>query len=82
MGTVKRTYSLPSETARGFESRVARRQRSATVARIVEDWMEAEERDRLRKEVVEGLAEMEEVYLEIEREYHILEEEVERELSK
>jgi hypothetical protein len=81
MTTVKRTYSLPAELVRQFEERVASRKRSATLARVLGNWLEAEERRRLRAEIEEGLRDMAEEYLAIEREWHPLEEEVDRALG-
>jgi hypothetical protein len=39
---------------------------------------ELHEREQLRKEIIEGCRDMADVYLEVEREYHPLEEEVQR----
>lgn len=78
MPVVRRTYALPSETVSRFETAVAPGQRSSTLARLLDAWLEERRRARLRKAVIAGCREMAEVYTEIEREYHPLEEEVER----
>ncbi|HKI36605.1 MAG TPA: hypothetical protein VKA46_32410 [Gemmataceae bacterium] len=81
MGLLKRTYALPQQTLEEFERTTAPGKRSALVAELLREWLERQKRDRLRKEVIEGCREMADVYLEIEREYHPLEEEVERALD-
>ncbi len=81
MSTVKRTYSLPSDLVSRFEEQVAPRKRSRTLAQVLQHWLEAEERRRLRAEIEEGLRDMAEEYLAIEREWHPLEEEVDRALG-
>lgn len=74
----KRTYSLPAATLADFEQAVAAGARSATVARLLREWLDEVRRRELREEVVVGCREMASDYLAIEREYHPLEEEVER----
>lgn len=81
MGTLKRTYALPAGTLEQFEKAVKPGKRSAVIAEAIQDWVDRRRRERLRREVVEGCREMAEVYLEIEREYHPLEEEVTRALD-
>ena len=76
MNLVKRTYSLPPDTLASFEHKVPPGGRSSLVAALLRDWLEQQRRERLRKEVAEGCRNMAEVYLEGEREYHSLEEEV------
>ena len=82
MGTgvkvIKRTYSLPEPLWRRFEEIVPKRERSRVITELVSRWIEEKERERLRKEILEGCREMTEVYMEVEREFHPLEEEVER----
>ena len=78
MGVLKRTYVLPDETVTAFEHVVGPGKRSATVAGLIWEWLEGARRQRLREEIVAGLADMAGEYLAVEREYHPLEEEVER----
>ena len=78
MGLTKRTYALPEGTVERFETAVSRGRRSSVLARLMLRWVEEQERAALGRAVVEGSREMSEVYLEVEREYHPLEEEVER----
>jgi metal-responsive CopG/Arc/MetJ family transcriptional regulator len=78
MSLIKRTYALPAETLERFEKAVAAGKRSATISSLIESWLEGRRKARLRKEVVEGCREMASVYLETEKEYNPLEEEVER----
>lgn len=78
MGLQKRTYALPPDVVERFENAVSAGNRSSVVAGILKAWIEEQERARLRSAVIEGCRDMADVYLEIEREYHPLEEEVER----
>jgi metal-responsive CopG/Arc/MetJ family transcriptional regulator len=81
MTLMKRTYALPAETLRQFEEAVAPRQRSSTINTLLRTWLEQRQREQLRQEIIEGCAAMADVYLAIEREYHPLEEEVERAIA-
>ena len=82
MTVVKRTYELPDATVAAFEQVVGPGRRSATVAALIQDWLEAAARRRLRDEIVAGLEDMTDEYLAVEREYHSLEEEVERDAER
>ena len=81
MALVKRTYSLPEQILRDFENAVAPGERSRMLAQMLQQWLEQRERERLRREVIEGCRDMAEVYLSIEREFHPLEEEVQHALD-
>lgn len=81
MELLKRTYSLPAETLLEFEQAVAPGKRSATLDSILRDWLAEKRRAQLRCEVIEGCQAMADVYLDIEREFHPLEEEVARAIS-
>jgi hypothetical protein len=81
MGLPKRTYALPPQTLERFEQEVAPGRRSAVIAELLQAWLERGRRERLRCEVVAGCREMAGVYLEVEREYHALEEEAHRALG-
>jgi hypothetical protein len=76
MALLKRTYSLPQPTIEKFEKAVDHGERSGVVARLLREWLDQRERDRLRREVIEGCRDMADVYLAIEQEFHPLEEEV------
>jgi len=76
--TMKKTYSLPKFLVQKFESITQKRERSNVISRLIERWIEEKEKEKLRKQIISGCKEMASVYLEIEREYHPLEEEVER----
>ncbi len=78
MSIVKRTYALREETLRDFEQAVESGRRSAVVESLIEEWLERQRLEALRREIIEGCQAMAEVYEETEREYHPLEEEVER----
>lgn len=79
---VKRTYFLPQTTANLFEESVASDKRSEVVATLIQDFVEAKQRQQLQQSIIEGCTEMRDVYLEIESEYHPLEEDVHRALNK
>lgn len=74
----KRTYALPPETVQQFEQAVIAGGRSQLVATLMREWLEEQERKRIRQDIVEGCREMWDVMLEMEREFHPLEEEVHR----
>jgi hypothetical protein len=76
MTLMKRTYALPPETLTEFEQAVAPGKRSAVIAGLLRDWLAEQQRQQLRRQVLEGCREMSGAYLEIERAYHPLEEEV------
>ena len=78
MHLMKSTYSLPSETLEQFEQVVAPGKRSTIVAQLLREWVENQRREGLTREVIEGCREMADLYRQIEREYHPLEEEVAR----
>lgn len=81
MSRVKRTYALSETTLRAFEQKVPAGERSALVASLLQEWLDRERRAKLRDDIAEGCREMAELYLEIEKEYHPLEEEVQRGLD-
>jgi hypothetical protein len=81
MGLPKRTYSIPPDTLAWFEREVGRGKRASVIAGLLRDWLIQKQRDKLRREVVEGCQDMADVYLETEREFHPLEEEVQRALE-
>ena len=82
MKVVKRTYSVPEYMWRHFEEIVPKRERSRVISELVSRWLEEREKERLRKEILEGCMEMSEIYLELEKEFHLLEEEVEGTLGE
>ena len=77
----KRTYALPPDILQQFEQTVAAGKRSAVIAGLLHAWLDKQRQEQLRRDVIEGCREMADVYLEIEREYHPLEEEVHRGLD-
>ena len=81
MSLLKRTYALPSDTLRQFEQSIPAGKRSALIGELLNDWLDKQRRERLRREIIEGCQEMATLYLELEREYHPLEEEVHRALN-
>jgi len=78
MGLLKRTYSLPEDVLNSFESVVSRGRRSAVLASLIEAWLEERRLKKLRADIVTGCREMAGEYLEQEKTYHPLEEEVDR----
>src|SRR5262245_28245229 len=77
----KRTYSLPEGLLQSFEQRVPAGQRSHVLGELMRRWLEEQKRARLREEIARGLAEMSDVYREVEREFHPLEQEAYRVLE-
>ncbi len=78
---VTRTYSLPLAIASAFEIEVESGKRSTMIAELIQNWLEVKRREQLRQAIIEGCRDMSDVYLEIEQEYHPLEEEVHRALD-
>ena len=76
MRLAKRTYSLPPGLVQRFEEHLAPGERSSQLARLIEEWLDERERDQLRRELIEGCKEMDEIYLEIDREWNLASEEV------
>ena len=78
MQTQKRTYALPQRTLEKFEEAVGSGQRSATLARLIEDWLDKQQEAALERDIIEGCREMAAVHLEIQREFDPLDTEVTR----
>lgn len=78
MQTRKRTYALPQATIEKFEQTVTSGQRSTTLARLIEEWLEKQREEAVRQSIIEGCLEMADVFLEIEQEFRPLDEEVSR----
>jgi hypothetical protein len=74
------TFAFPADLATRLESAVPPRQRNAFVERAVLAQLEALERDRLRAEMEECAREMYDEILQIEAEFHPLEEEIHRQV--
>ncbi|MCI0684049.1 MAG: hypothetical protein L0Y71_18220 [Gemmataceae bacterium] len=82
MASIKRTYAFPKTVLDPFEAAVPAGERGALLAGLVQEWLDRRRRAQLRQQIAEGCAAMADVYLQIEREYHPLEEEVERVLEE
>ena len=82
MRLVKRTYVFPPSILDEFERTVGAGERSAVLARLVQEWLEMRKREQLRRDIIAGCREMAEVYRDVEREYHSLEEEVQHAIEK
>ena len=82
MRLVKRTYSLPPSVVTRFEGRVEPGKRSATLARVLQGWIEDEDRRELRAEIQEGLREVAEEYLAVAHDLRPLDEEVDRGIAE
>lgn len=80
MTLTKRTYSFSPDLIKKFESKVEPGKRSAVLSSIMTEWMELQEKKNLQKQIIEGCMEMAETYLEMEKEYHPLEEEADHEV--
>ncbi|MBC7527046.1 MAG: hypothetical protein H7308_05810 [Chthonomonadaceae bacterium] len=78
MALTKRTYTLTPETLQRFEQTVRPGERSAMIGELIERWLMEKEKAELRRLVIEGCREMADEMLQIEAEFHPLEEEVAR----
>lgn len=78
MALTKRTYALPPDTIRKFEQTVDAGKRSNVIARLIADWLAEQERQSLRRGIVEGCDEMAEAYRETERAFNAVDEELHR----
>ena len=76
MKLAKRTYSLPEEVVQEFEKILPAGERSAFLAKLMKNWLAARERAELRRQVIEGCAEMKALYEEIDREWESASDEV------
>jgi hypothetical protein len=65
----KRTYSLPTDLMKQFEERVGPGDRSPFLARLLAEWLELQEREELRRRVIEGCHAMADLYSEVDREW-------------
>lgn len=81
MAHTKRTYALPHRILTSFESLVPPGDRSRVVGELLQNWLDEKEKAAMRSAVIEGCREMAEISLELEREFHPLEEEVHRALD-
>ena len=70
--------ALPSDLVNRFEQAVAPDQRVSALTEALQEWMSTHSLLDLHQEIIEGCREMDALNLEIEGEYHPLEEEVER----
>lgn len=65
----KRTYTLPPDILQKFESRLPPGERSSSLAKIIEEWLDEREREELRQLIVEGCQDMWAEYETITREW-------------
>ena len=61
MAAVKRTYKISEDTIQRFESLVVPGQRSQTIEKLIRDSVDEIERERLRRDIIEGLEYMADV---------------------
>lgn len=69
MKLAKRTYSLPYDIIERFENTLPPRDRSAFVAKLIEDWLEERNNDELRRAIIEGCKSMSGVNREVNAEW-------------
>jgi hypothetical protein len=69
MKLAKRTYSLPPDLMLRFEERLRPGDRSGMVAKLIEEWLAARERDELCSQIVKGCHEMSGLYQDIDQEW-------------
>ncbi|MBI4909113.1 MAG: hypothetical protein HY820_36170 [Acidobacteria bacterium] len=81
MKLAKRTYSLPYPIVERFEQALSAGNRSAFLAKLIEEWLAEQERAELRRHIIEGCQAMAEVNLEIDAEWNSVSEEVWRSLD-
>ena len=74
------TFTFPADLAAHMETAVPPRQRNAFVAKAVREQLEAVQREKLRAEMEECAREMYDEILQIEAEFHPLEEELHRQV--
>ena len=72
---VKRTYAIPEDIVKDFESSIPAGKRSAALVEMMSEWIGERKRETLRKNVIAGCLDMAEVQMELEREFRPLEEE-------
>ena len=75
----KRTYTLPLAVVARFEDRLAPGERSGFLAKLLEEWLAEQERDELRRKLVAGCQAMREDYLQVDKEWNAVSDEVWRE---
>ncbi len=78
MQTLKRTYALPKATLEQFEQAVTSGQRSSMLAHLIQEWLEKQREEVLEREIIAGCRAMWDINVEMEREFHPLEEQVAR----
>ncbi len=81
MKLAKRTYSLPSDLVQRLEDRLSPGERSRFIAMLIRHWLDEQEREGLRREIVEGCRDMAAVHAEIDREWSHVSDEVWREIE-
>ena len=81
MEVVKRTYALPSASLKRFEQEIAPGKRSAKVAELIEMWISEREREALRQAIIEGCCDMNEINLEVAKEWEAADDELWRDIK-
>lgn len=66
---IKRTYKIAEDTLQRFEQAIPPGQRSQTVERLMQETVDEIEREALRRNIIEGLDDMKEVYEETMRDW-------------
>lgn len=82
MKTVECTFKLPEATLEALEQKVSPENQGTLVAALIEQWLDGQKTPSIREQYIEGLKDMEDISLELERAYHPLEEEVHRALPE
>ena len=77
----KRTYVLPPEAVVRFGTAVRPGRRSANVTELMQAWLDEQEREALRQNIIEGCREVADVYLDAAQEWQPLDEEADRALD-
>lgn len=72
----KRTYSLPESLLIRFEGRLPPGERSSFVAKLLDDWLAEQDREELRRRLVEGCKAMRDDYIQTDKEWNAASDEV------
>jgi hypothetical protein len=81
MELTKRTYALPSQTIERFEGKIAPGKRSAKVAELIEAWISAQELEALRRDIIEGCRDMNEIDLALVKDWEATDDELWRDIE-
>ena len=76
MELTRRTYALPPDIVAQFEEYVPSERRSDVVATLIEAWITKLDDESEQREIEDWVRDMDEIHLELEREFRPLDDEV------